>query len=223
MVFLLNQGCYLLTGWNYPRPSSCKLDPPPRYSLNWRCFASKPCRLHQLFLRPAHYCCLKHLAVYFNLQQHPHYSTHTAASTLAPVLCLRGCSRALPRNGRHLLMALMPAKEGGNYVNLCSTVFPLPCRVQSLATRFVLPSSGQSVCLITDHTLFEDCVPSGGRALSKDGQILKMVARRTSQPTKHPIRPFFVPSPHLPSMCVYGIYTLVHNVQKAQQLNIPER
>ena len=188
MVFLLNQGCYLLTGWNYPRPSSCKLDPPPRYSLNWRCFASKPCRLHQLFLRPAHYCCLKHLAVYFNLQQHPHYSTHTAASTLAPVLCLRGCSRALPRNGRHLLMALMPAKEGGNYVNLCSTVFPLPCRVQSLATRFVLPSSGQSVCLITDHTLFEDCVPSGGRSIvqrwtnSQDGCTPHQPTNQTSNP-----------------------------------------
>ena len=64
---------------------SCRSWDPPRYSLNWRCFASSspPCRLHQLFLRPTHYCCLKHFAVHFNLL-HAHCGACFMPSWLQP-------------------------------------------------------------------------------------------------------------------------------------------
>ena len=97
-------------------------------------------------------------------------------------------------------------------------IFALLCS-PSLAESKVWPQDlcyhqVASLCVWSLTTLCLKIVcPAEGEALSKDGQILKMVAHT---PAKHPIWPFFVPSPQVPSLvCVENIYVF-HVKEKVQ-------
>ena len=129
----------------------------------------------------------------------------STAATLRHVLCLRGCSRALPRNGRHLLMA-PPCRQKKEETMLIFAPLCSPC----LAESEVWPQNSYyhqvaTVCLITDHTLFEDCVPSGGRSIvqrwtnSQDGCTPQQPNIQSHHSLSH------LPTSHL---CVCIKYTL---------------
>ena len=187
-----NIKCYLSTGWNYPRPFVFARDcwDPPRYSLNWRCFASLPsmnCSSDQPTI------------VAYNTLLSTSTCCNAQGSLFYAFLAAVG-------HYRHLLMAHAGAKEGGNYVNLGPTVFPLPHWVWP--HFFLLPSSGFcGLCVwsLTTLSLKIFVCPADGEALSKDGQILKMVAHtrcQTSNPT------ILCPISPRPISCMCREYTL---------------
>ena len=79
-----------------------------------------------------------------------------------------------------LTTSRMPAKEGGNYVNSGSTVFPM-LHTRLLATNSFFYELAACVCVWSLTALCLKIVcPSEGEPLSKDGQILEMATRTAS-------------------------------------------
>ena len=119
-----------------------------------------------------------------------------------------------------LTKSLMPAKEGGNYVNPGSTVFPM-LHTWVLATNSFFSQTGRlCLCLITDRTLLEDCLPIGaGRAIvqrwtnSRDGYALCLLRQPNIQ-SSHPLS-HLMPSIHPYEGCTLYI---VHTAQGMKNL-----
>ena len=130
-----------------------------------------------------------------------------AACTVEPVLCLRGCSQALRASSygscrqkkEETMLILDP---------LCS-----PYLTEFGHRFFLLPSSDHCGLCVFDHwphSVWRLC------AWRREKHCPKMdkFSRWLRTPAKHPIWPFFVPSPHVPSL------VCPENIHK---LNIPER